>query len=98
MELTAFHIMQSSPVKSTDFYVTSIPAIELIERCAIDRWTPKNTRGYQRLPKENRFKSRPGSIVRYLVKDQGGFLTSVLINVRDNLKYHMEKDLGWFNL
>jgi hypothetical protein len=40
MELTAFHITQSATVKTTGFYVTSIPAIELIERCDIDRWTP----------------------------------------------------------
>ena len=98
MELTAFHITQSATVKTTGFYVTSIPAIELIERCDIDRWTPGNTRGYQRQPKENRFKSRPGSIVRYLTKDQGCFPTSILINVRGNLKYHMEKDLGWFTI
>ena len=98
MELTAFHITQSSPVKTTSFYVTSIPAIELIERCDIDRWTPENTGGYQRLPKDSRFKSRPGSIVRYLRKDLGCFPTAILINVRGDLEYHVEKDLGWFNL
>jgi len=98
MELTAFHLTQSATVKTTDFYVTSIPAIELIERCAIDRWTPENTRGYQRLPQDNRFKQKRGSIVRYLTKDQGCFPTSILINVRGNLTYTMEQDLGWSSI
>ena len=98
MELTAFHLTQSATVKTTDFYVTSIPAIELIERCVIDRWTPGNTRGYQRLPKENRFRQKPGSIVRYLTKDLVCFPTSILVNVRGDLAYHMEQDLGWSSI
>ena len=98
MELTAFRLTQSATVKTTGFYVTSIPAIELIERCAIDRWTPGNTRGYQRLPQRNRFKTRPGTIVRYLTKDLGCFPTSILVNVRGNLTYHMEQDLGWSSI
>ncbi len=98
MELTAFHLTQRATVKTTDFYVTSIPAIELIERCAIDRWTPGNTRGYQRLPQENRFKQKPGSIVRYLTKDLGCFPTAILVNVRGNMTYHMEQDLGWSSI
>jgi hypothetical protein len=88
MELTAFHLTQSATVKTSDFYVTSIQAIELIERCAIDRWTPGNTRGYQRLPQKNRFKTRPGTIVRYLTKDLGCFPTSILVNVRDKPDIH----------
>ena len=36
--------------------------------------------------------------MRYLIKDQECFPTSILINVRGNLKYHMEKDLGWFTI
>jgi DGQHR domain-containing protein len=98
MELTAFHLSQRASVKTSDFYVTSIQAIELIERCAIDRWTPGNTRGYQRLPQKNRFKTRPGTIVRYLTKDLGCFPTSILINVRGNLTYTMERDLGWSSI
>lgn len=98
MELTAFHLTQSATVKTTDFYVTSIPAIELIEKCAIDRWTPGNTRGYQRLPQKNRFKPRPGTILRYLTKDLGCFPTSILVNVRGNLTYTMEQDLGWASI
>ena len=98
MELMAFHLTQSATVKTTDFYVTSIPAIELIERCAIDRWTPGNTRGYQRLPQKNRFKTKPGTIVRYLTKDLGCFSTSILVNVRGNLTYNMEQDLGWSSI
>ena len=98
MELTAFHLTQSATVKTTEFYVTSIPAIELIERCAIDRWTPGSTRGYQRLPQENRFRQKPGSIVRYLTKDLGCFPTAILVNVRGNMTYHMEQDLGWSSI
>lgn len=98
MELTAFHLTQRATVKTTDFYVTSIPAIELVERCAIDRWTPGNARGYQRLPQKNRFKAKPGTIVRYLTKDLGCFPTAVLVNVRGNLTYTMEQDLGWSSI
>ena len=98
MELTAFHLKQSATFKTTDFYVVSIPSIELIERCAIDRWTPENTQGYQRLPQKNRSKTKPGTIVRYLTKDLGCFPTSILINVRGNLTYHVEQDLSWSSI
>ena len=36
--------------------------------------------------------------MRYLIKDQECFPTSILINVRGNLKYHKEKDLCWFTI
>lgn len=98
MELMAYHLTQKGSVQETSFYVTIIPAIELVDRHVLDRWTPLNTKGYQRLPREDRFGSRRGSIVRYLDREMGCFPTTILVNIRGSLTYHEEQDLGWFNI
>jgi DGQHR domain-containing protein len=98
MELPAFRLTQRASDTTTSFYIATIPAIELVERHKLDRWTPGNARGYQRLPQENRFKSKPGSILRYLTKDLGCFPTSILVNVRGDLTYKMEQDMGWSSI
>ena len=36
--------------------------------------------------------------MRYLTKDLGCFPTSILVNVRGNLTYTMERDLGWSSI
>ena len=98
MEFIAYHLTQKGSVKETSFYVTIIQAIELVEGHGLDRWTPLNTRGYQRLPREDRFGSKRGSIVRYLDRDMGCFPTAILVNIRGNLTYHEEKSLGLFSI
>jgi DGQHR domain-containing protein len=98
MELPAFRLTQKASDNTTSFFIATIPAIELVERHKLDRWTPGNARGYQRLPQEGRFIPRSGSIVRYLTQDMGCFPTSILVNVRGSLTYTMEQDLGWASI
>ncbi|MGD2200741.1 MAG: DGQHR domain-containing protein [Candidatus Bathyarchaeota archaeon] len=98
MRLKAFSIKQKGAAEETDLYLTSLPALKLIDRYTIDRWTPDNTRGYQRLPMESRFGRRRRSILRYLLRELGCFPTSVLVNIRGELNYQEEIDLGWASL
>ena len=98
MKLKAFSIKQKGGMEDIRIYVSSMAAIDLIERCAIDRWTIDNTKGYQRIPEARRFSEGRGSIVRYLMKEIGCFPTSVLLNVRGELAFEENDDLGWFAL
>jgi DGQHR domain-containing protein len=91
-------LTQKGSVQETSFYVTIIPAIELVERHDLDRWTPQHTRGYQRLPREDRFGSKRGSISRYLDREMGCFPTTILVNIRGNITYHEDQDLGLFSM
>ncbi|MFQ6052969.1 MAG: DGQHR domain-containing protein [Candidatus Bathyarchaeia archaeon] len=95
MHLKAFSIRQRGGRTPFDIYVSTLPAYQLIERCAIDRWTPDNREGYQRLPDERRLSGGRGSAVRYLMKELGCFPTSILLNVRGDLRFEPEMDLGW---
>ena len=98
MRLKAFAIRQRGGRTQFEIYVSALPAYQLIERCAIDRWTPENTEGYQRLPDERRLSGGRGSAVRYLMKELGCFPTSVLLSVRGALSFESEYDLGWCDL
>jgi DGQHR domain-containing protein len=99
MRLKAFAIRQwGGRGNSTDVYVTTMRVGDLVARCTIDRWTPENSRGYQRLPDERRLMERRGSPVRYLLRELGCFPTSILINVRGELRFEAETDMGWCRL
>ncbi len=98
MKIKAFSIRQRGAEEDVQIYVTSLPAIELIERHEMDRWTPEHTEGYQRLPLESRFGTNRGSIVRYLLRELGAFPTSILLNVRGDLRFEQTSDLGWCSL
>jgi len=95
VRLKAFSIRQHGGRSQFDIYVSTMPASQLIERSAIDRWTPENPEGYQRLPSERRLSWGRGSAVRYLVREFGCFPTSVLLNIRGELSFEEEIDLGW---
>jgi hypothetical protein len=88
MKIKAFSINQKGGLEGVRVFVSTMEALELIERCAIDRWTIDNTKGYQRMPEERRFSEGRGSIVRYLMKEIGCFPTSVLLNVRGDLEFN----------
>ena len=98
MKIKAFSIKQKGAKEDVQIYVTSLPAIELIERYELDRWTPESTGGYQRLPLESRFGKNRGSIVRYLLRELGCFPTSITLNVRGDLRFEQTSDLGWCSL
>jgi DGQHR domain-containing protein len=95
LKLKAFSINQEGGMEGIKIYVSTMAALDLIERCSIDRWTIDNTKGYQRMPEERRFSEGRGSIVRYLMKEIGCFPTSVLLNVRGELAFEEDDDLGW---
>jgi DGQHR domain-containing protein len=98
VRIKAFSIKQRGARGDVGIYVSSLPAIELIERHALDRWTPESTGGYQRLPAEGRFGKKRGSIERYLLRELGCFPTSILLNVRGELDFEATADLGWCSL
>jgi len=98
VRLKAFAIRQRGGRSQFDIYVFTMPASQLIEKSAIDRWTPDNPEGYQRLPDERRLSLGRGSAVRYLMRELGCFPTSVLLNVRGELSFERELDLGWCTL
>jgi DGQHR domain-containing protein len=77
----------------TDIYVTTMTLNEL-EKATIDRWTRRNKRGYQRPPRESRFGSGRGSIVRYLLNELGAFPTSILINIRGEMAFRPTKTIN----
>ena len=96
MQLKAFSIVQETGRNKFRIYIAAMPASQLIERCTIDRWTTKNVEGYQRLPDERRLsEGAKGSAVRYLMREMGCFPTSILLNVRGNLIFQDESDIGW---
>lgn len=42
MEFNAFRVSQRRGWESSEIYVSVLMAQEIIDRCAIDRWTPQN--------------------------------------------------------
>jgi len=98
MRLDAFKITQFGHQEEVELYTSVIQTKDLIKRYRVDRWTPKNTGGYQRLITENRLKDRRGSILRFLVKEMGCFPTSVLVNIRGEVSFEEERDYGWCKL
>lgn len=98
MKIKAFSINQKGGLEGISIFVTTMSALDLLERCSVDRWTTDNTKGYQRLPIVKRFSEGKGSIVRYLMKEIGCFPTSILLNVRGELSFEEGDDMGWCTL
>lgn len=98
MRIKAFSINQKGGLEGISIFVTTMSALDLLERCSVDRWTTDNTKGYQRLPLVKRFSEGKGSIVRYLMKEIGCFPTSILLNVRGELSFEEGEDMGWCTL
>ncbi|MEM2260747.1 MAG: DGQHR domain-containing protein [Candidatus Methanomethylicaceae archaeon] len=88
-EITAFKISQwgyGEGVGKIDLFVTALP-LSILEKAVIDRWSRDNRKGYQRPPLERRLKPGKGSIVEYILKELGVFPTSVLLNIRGEIKF-----------
>jgi len=98
MRVKAFKINQRGGKEGVRVFISTLAALDLIDRYAIDRWTTENPGGYQRVPEERRFSERRGSIVRYLMKEMGCFPSSILLNVRGELSYEEDEDFGWCSL
>lgn len=97
MKLDAFKLTQKGGLDEINLYVTVFKAQDLIDRHEIDRWTKDNPGGYQRMPQERRLREARGSLIRYLQREMGSFPTSILINVRGDVEFKADKDLGWFS-
>jgi DGQHR domain-containing protein len=98
LRIKAFSINQKGGLEGISIFVSTMSALDLLERCSVDRWTTDNTKGYQRLPLVKRFSEGKGSIVRYLMKEIGCFPTSILLNVRGELSFEEGEDMGWCTL
>ena len=88
-EIPAFKISQwvyGEGLEKIDLFITALP-LSILEKAEIDRWSRDNRRGYQRPPLERRFGKGKGSIIEYILHELGVFPTSVLINVRGELKF-----------
>ena len=54
MRIDVFKLTQNGSRGLGDIYITVFRAGDLVHKCKIDRRTPTNTSGYQRLPSERR--------------------------------------------
>ncbi len=98
MRVHAFRLVQRGHSRNVEIYVCVFRAGDLVHLCEIDRRTPDNPGGYQRQPSERRLSMLRGSALRYLVRELGCFPTSILLNVRGEVVFHEERDLGWYSL
>jgi DGQHR domain-containing protein len=80
-------VIQKGSSKNNEIYITTLKALDVTERCIIDRWTSANNRGYQRLPTLSRLNDAQGGILRYLLKDLACFPTSILVNIREDISF-----------
>lgn len=98
MNLLSFRIKEwgyGKGAEPTTLYLTVMKLKDLARpRSDIDRWTRDNREGYQRPPKESRFGSGKGSIVRYLLDEIGAFPTSVLVNVRGPVEFTVKDKIS----
>jgi DGQHR domain-containing protein len=95
MEIDAFKITQSGGAGRFDIYVSTMRAIDLVTRSALDRWEPGNPLGYQRTLNEKRISDRRGGILGYLLREIGCFPTSILLNVRGEAHFTPDGEEGW---
>jgi len=77
--------------KDVELYITTLTARDLLNEdiVRVDRWDQeKNPEGYQR-PLAG---YRPREIARYLTEEAGIFPTSILLNVRGEIKFEPKED------
>ena len=79
----------------TELYITALPLKVLEERGDIDRRHPGNPEGYQREPNANRINNE---MVKYLTGEIGSYPTSILVNVRDSVKYEPKERFNGMEL
>jgi DGQHR domain-containing protein len=96
MEIDAFRVTQRGGAEGFEIYVSSLRAVDLVNRCIFDRWSPENPLGYQRLPVANRLGDKRGGALRYLLREMGCFPTSILLNVRGEIGFKPEGETNWF--
>ena len=95
MEIDAFRITQRGGAEDFDIYVSVLKAVDLIDRCAFDRWSPENPLGFQRVPVASRLSDKRGGALRYLFREIGCFPTSILLNVRGEIGFKPDGEGDW---
>ncbi len=90
MKLKALKLEQ----KNVPIYLTVLPAQILVdeEKAKVDRWSPSNPKGYQRQVQDR----RANEAAWYLIKAEGWFPTSVLLSIRDEVKFEQPKRIDGF--
>lgn len=88
MKFKAFRVEQwNSAGDRTYIYLTHMTVDELLKNYKIDRYTPENPDGYQRMPLLKRLTGSKGTPVYYLREELGVFPTSILLNVRGDVSF-----------
>jgi DGQHR domain-containing protein len=95
MELDAFKITQRGGTGHFDIYVSTMKAIDIVTRSALDRWEPRNPLGYQRMLNEKRISDKRGGVLGYLLREIGCFPTSILLNVRGEAHFTPDGEERW---
>ena len=90
MKLKALKLEQ----KGVPIYLTVLPAQILTDenRAKVDRWSPSNPKGYQRQVQDR----RANEAAWYLIKAEGWFPTSVLVSIREEVKFEAPKNVDGF--
>jgi DGQHR domain-containing protein len=90
MKLRAFRLEQ----RGIPIYLSVLPAEILAdeERAKVDRWSPSNPTGYQRPIQDKRV----NEAAWFLIKAEGWFPTSVLVSIREKVKFEESKDIDGF--
>jgi DGQHR domain-containing protein len=97
LKIEAFKLSQWGTRGNIDLYSCVLKARELVDHAKVDRWSPKNYGGYQRVPSERRLGLSRGAILRYLMRELGCFPSSVLLNVRGEVSFAPDKTLDWYS-
>ncbi len=77
--INAFRIYQ----RGLPIYITTMKAADLLASYKIDRWSEDNPKGYQRALVPIRVRKA----MNYLLKEEGVFPTSILVNVRGKIEF-----------
>lgn len=86
--LDAFKIRQ----RGFTLYITTMKAADLLNCYKIDRWSEGNPSGYQRALVPVRVRKA----ATYLLKEEGVFPTSILVNVRGKVEFKPKRNIDNF--
>ncbi|MFH2111040.1 MAG: DGQHR domain-containing protein [Candidatus Bathyarchaeota archaeon] len=90
MEVRAFRLNQNDRF---DMYLSVMNAQFLTSRIRVNTWRPNNSQGYQRELDDSRFEWSQKSLLKYMIKGLGIFPNSIIVNVREPLKFNEESAL-----
>jgi len=81
--------------KGTTMYLTVVSVVDLMKKAKVERWSETKPEGYQRVPDERRFAPElRRSALRYLKEEEGIFPTSILVNIRGEVKFKADRKVN----